>query len=1076
MGSKFSPSVNIIRDLNREIDYIPTPNSKDVFNQLIANYEAGHHCFNIIGAYGTGKSAFLWALEKTLRNKVQYFNVYPGSTFQKQDFQFEYFIGEHSSFIQNLAARYLQYKIDYSVQDVLDVLETYYQELKEQNKILVLVVDEFGKFLEYAAKQSPEQELYFIQQLAEYINDVSKNILLITVLHQDFSAYSLALTRHQKEEWTKVKGRLKELSFNEPVEQLLYLASKKLADLPKNINDLKQDELFKAISKANLFPLRDYFSKSVAKDVYPLDILAAGVLALSLQKYGQNERSLFSFLESDDAYGLSDFRNEEEFYNISHVFDYLAHHYYATLNSKYNPHSSQWSYIRRALDRVENLVETHVEEARKIVKTIGLLKIFASTGGEINKAFLSTYGRLSLGIENPSEILATLEETKIIRFINHAKQYQLFEGTDLDIELAINEAGELIENVTDVVKYVKQYFNQPYIQAKQISYEKGTPRIFEFKITDEPILESPEKEVDGYINLIFSDRLSLDELKTLVATGQKPILYGLYQNTSEIKSLIREIEKIIKVKERHPNDKVALRELDDILVHQIKLLNHYVIGSLYNDDKKITWFFNGRANTQIMDRKNFNRCLSNICEEIYFETPVFKSELVNKTKISGAIAGARKNLLKALTANWEVADLGFPEKNFPPEKSIYLSLLKNTGIHSCQENKYLLSNPTDTSFNNLWQVGINYIESTRVNERKLSELTEIFSTPPLKLKKGFIDFWLPIFLFIKRNEFALFGPTGFISEINSDVLDLIIKEPVKYTVKAFDVEGVRLSFFNQYREFIQKSSVDEPTIKTFIETIKPFLTFFKGLPEYSKKTSKLSIESIRLREVISKAKDPEATFFETMPQALGFSLASMQQNPDLQEEYITTLQSSITELRTAYDKLIERIENFISKEIVGTEPNFVLYKEALQSRYKALNPYQLTIKQKTFVQRVMSALDDRNAWLTSLATALVQKQLTVFDDMDEILFYENFKKQIYQLDCLLDIVNANVDLEREDAFKIEINSFEGGLQQRIVRLPKHKMQEIQITTEQFKITLSEIDNQQAIAILTNLLKERLTNE
>jgi hypothetical protein len=50
--------------------------------------------------------------------------------------------------------------------------------LEKNNGILFLFVDEFGKFLEYASKHNPENELYFIQQLAEFCNNPKHNIVL----------------------------------------------------------------------------------------------------------------------------------------------------------------------------------------------------------------------------------------------------------------------------------------------------------------------------------------------------------------------------------------------------------------------------------------------------------------------------------------------------------------------------------------------------------------------------------------------------------------------------------------------------------------------------------------------------------------------------------------------------------------------------------------------------------------------------------------------------------------------------------------------------------------------------------
>ena len=73
MASKYTPSINIIRDLNEDIAYFPTQNAQRVAEQIETSFTAGIRVFNIIGSYGTGKSSFLWALAQTLRGKKHFF-------------------------------------------------------------------------------------------------------------------------------------------------------------------------------------------------------------------------------------------------------------------------------------------------------------------------------------------------------------------------------------------------------------------------------------------------------------------------------------------------------------------------------------------------------------------------------------------------------------------------------------------------------------------------------------------------------------------------------------------------------------------------------------------------------------------------------------------------------------------------------------------------------------------------------------------------------------------------------------------------------------------------------------------
>jgi hypothetical protein len=88
---------------------------------------------------------------------------------------------------------------------------------------------------------------------------------------------------------------------------------------------------------------------------------------------------------------------------------------------------------------------------------------------------------------------------------------------------------------------------------------------------------------------------------------------------------------------------------------------------------------------------------------VYDATPVFKNELVNKHRISSSIHTAKKNYFKALANNWDKENLGFEEEKFPPEKTIFLSLLKENGISPIRENSFDVTIDRTSTFNKLWK-------------------------------------------------------------------------------------------------------------------------------------------------------------------------------------------------------------------------------------------------------------------------------------------------------------------------------------------------------------------------------------
>ncbi len=1075
MQSKFSPSINIIRDFDSEIEYVLTPNARQVFQQISKNYEIGTRAFNIVGSYGTGKSAFLLALEQHLCRKKSFFDSVNGQFNGGRKFKFINIVGDYASIVETFARQLeISDEIVFS-QKILTELDAYYQELAQNNISLAIVIDEFGKFLEYASANEPERELYFIQQLAEFANDPRKNVLLITVLHQGFDAYARNLTRTQRQEWEKVKGRLKEIQFNEPVEQLLFLAAERIKTKAfTKPADFDTWDLIETIQASKVFPLQTVLNSDLAESLYPLDTLAAAVLTKALQRYGQNERSLFSFLEADDYLGLSSFNSENEpYYNLCSVYDYLIQNYSALLTTKYNPDFLYWRTIQHSIDRVEATLEKDWVNGIRLVKIIGLLNLFSTAGAKIDHEFLQEYAELALGMFNAGSVLKQLESKKIIRFLNYKGRFILYEGTDLDIEIELQKAEEHIERKNDIVIPLRHHFSFPYISAKAVQYRYGTPRYFQFQITDTPTEEKPKGAVDGIINLIFPIDMDERELLAYSQNVDEAILFGYYRNTKRIQNILFEIEKIEYVLENVVDDHVAERELRNMLEFRRQELNYCVLDNLYQDTQDVIWIYGGQK-FRVDSRFRFNQLLSEICQQIYSDTPVFKNELINRERLPSTLSKARRNLIEQLINNWEQEDLGFGQDEFPPEKTIYLSLLKKTGIHRREGETFTLSEPTDNSFKKLWDTSEAFLRSARVARKSLSEFVEILSTKPLKLKRGFIEFWLPIFLFIRREDYALFGEEGFVPHLNPEALELLTKHPHKFQIKSFELQGVKLDLFNKYRTFLQQTPHEHISTTSFIETIKPFLSFYKGLPEYAKRTRRLSQSALNLREAIATATDPEKTFFEDFPAALGYSNLNLNESPEALADYVVQLQNAIRELRSCFDALLNRIENHLLEVSGYVGMSFAEYQSEIRKRYASLKTQLLLPHQTVLYRQLQSELDDRNAWLRAIVQALLGKPMEKMRDEEEELVLEKISNAIWELDNLCDISKIEVDPDKEELIKLEMTTLNAGSIAQIIRIPKKKEKDILRIQKKVRSELGT-DRTANIAALIKLLQDEISN-
>ncbi|MCC6458698.1 MAG: ATP-binding protein [Caldilineaceae bacterium] len=1085
---KFSPSVNLVRDADRELQYIPTANAERIFRQLVDDYTVGIHAFSVIGSYGTGKSAFLLALERTLNGDEHYFAWRNGDPHgakhvllpELSGVDFVNLVGHYGSLRDALGQALLVLPHDDAI---LAAIEKEYVSARQRGHGLAIVIDEFGKFLEYAAQVNPEGELYFIQQLAEWVNHPDRDLMLITVLHQNFSAYAMGLGREQREEWEKVKGRLKELIFSEPVEQLLELAAgftKNGAHLP---TPAQLKRLIDAIHTAAVFPHRRGLTPEFGAKLFPFDILSAAVLTQALQRYGQNERSLFTFLHANDYFGINDYdRDAHPFFNLVCVYDYLAHNYESLLNSVHNPHYMQWGVIRTTQERAEVDVDpARVNVAYKLIKVIGLLNIFAPDGARVNDRFLKDYGEVALGLD-PAEVEATLgelETRKLLRHVRFKDSFVLYEGTDLNIELALLEAEGKVDTVVALTRPLEPYFTFPLVLAKATSLRKGTHRFFEFRLSDEPLdaegIVPLDGFTDGVINLVFGQGVDVDRLHTHVAPRHPAVLYGVYRNVQRIRQTLHEIHKINYLLSINRDDRVGVRELQRLKAEEIEELSRQLLDGLY-DPSVVTWIWCGRTLT-VPDRRSFNHLLSQVCDVVYTKTPVYRNELVNRHKVSSAVGTARKAFYRALVDGCQAPNLGFDPNTFPPEKSIYLTLLQETGIHRQEEEQFVLGRPAEPSFRLLWDACEEFVVETRHTPKDLAQLTERLRSAPFRLKSGLIDFWVPTFVFAKREAVALYHQGVYTPEVTAETLDLIQKEPHKFRVKSFAVDGVRLEFFNRVRKFVQQDSRTHISNSGFIETIRPFLTFYRSLPPFTQQTTDLDARSVALREVIASATDPEKTFFEDLPQALGFAdLAAGEITEQRVAAFVAQLQTSVRALRMRYDVQVDRVERFLL-DILGL-PNvqFPEYRDLLMARYTALRAEALLPRQRTLLMRLLSPLDDRDAWLNSITQALLNRDIRRMVDGDEQTLFTRMRAALQELDNLGELNELEADLSREaPPVALEITTTQLGSRKLLHRLPRSKERDAAALVTRLRDHLTDDEMINAGALI-RLLQELMGDE
>ena len=164
---------------------------------------------------------------------------------------------------------------------------------------IVLVVDELGNFLMLCRNNL---DVFVLQRLAEFANRSENQFVFLGLLHQAFSQYASGVSAVAESEWAKVQGRFMDIPFNLSLEEQVQLRvglQDRTTTWQDNFSKTKFAKFTATIKNVVLA-----FEGKI-NDLHPLCPMTAVLVgAVSRQAFSQNQRSLFSFLSSNEPFSF----------------------------------------------------------------------------------------------------------------------------------------------------------------------------------------------------------------------------------------------------------------------------------------------------------------------------------------------------------------------------------------------------------------------------------------------------------------------------------------------------------------------------------------------------------------------------------------------------------------------------------------------------------------------------------------------------------------------------------------------------------------------------------------------------
>jgi hypothetical protein len=326
-------------------------------------------------------------------------------------------------------------------------------------------------------------------------------------------------------------------------------------------------------------------------------------------------------------------------------------------------------------------------------------------------------------------------------------------------------------------------------------------------------------------------------------------------------------------------------------------------------------------------------------------------------------------------------------EGYGPEVAMYGSVLEATNIHRHTEGVWGFYPPNqDSGVATIWQAIEQFCQSASKEQRSLNLLYEQLEQPPYGVKLGAIPILLAALLLHRVDDVGIYKDGTFIPVLGPEHFELLVKDPSRFSVKYFEMVGLRSQVFRELEAVLKSPHAKAPKgvrNASLLAIAKPLFGFVRQLPEFTRATKRLSLETLKVLQTLQTAQEPDELLFISLPEACGFSpmTAVEVENEQEAKAFRKKLVQCIHEIQTAYDNLLSDCQQHLY-EAFGVRSKEANLREDLRVRASYLVGQCIDPVLKHFVAKAVDeGLPDRE-WLEALVRIVADKHPKGWVDED----------------------------------------------------------------------------------------------
>ena len=912
---------------------------------------------------------------------------------------------------------------------------------------LYVIYDEFSKYLESSIATATNSDIKLLQDFAEKCDrSGSTQIHLMLISHKDIANYIDGnLPKDKADGWRGVSGRFKHVNLHNNYSQMYEIIS---AVVHKN-EQLWGD--FRNANKKHFDDLKDRFTENgllkqqpdedvvtAIEGCYPLHPISTFILPRLSEKVAQNERTLFTFLSSDDKHTLSAFLKgtKSGFALLTPDFIY---DYFEPLFRK-EPYTNEVHKMYKLTASVLRKVEEKSLHS-KIIKTISLIYLVEQFEklppivDVIADAFRDS-------VDDPKEIdkaLKDLINNECVVYLKRSNNYLKIKetsGVDIREEIVKYKTQRLADS--KIASILNNSAFDSFLYPTAYNDDHDIIRYFDFKFIDSSDFFSvtdwnkhiADNKADGVIYAVIpKSQAEIEKLKEAIKSDKSPhqrVVFVLPKQYIDVSEDVFDYAAVTCLKfETAATDDEILTDEYSIYVDDLSEVVGSFINSYARPENGNAIYFCGGDQFNYRRKAQLTGLLSDICEKVFSRTPIINNESVNKNELTTVAVNSRTKILAGLLANELASNIGLTGTG--QDVSIMRSTLLQTGVLKNADTDPVIELQPENEQMQDMLTEISKFFAEKAAKKGGASFRELYDTLTsyengFGLKFGVIPIYIALVLHLYKKNLVVIYRNNEV-KITPELLNSINENPNEYFVILEDWNEEKAKYMVQLEELFSEFVAErEKAYNSFTYLLLAMNRWFISLPKYAKEmTTKFSADGKPEKIDTAKKKfvnnlkqlnpNPREFLFETIFDIYGLKEFSVNVVPiirDTKGEYDNAVQNLVTELITSVKTMFS---NGKSKGSLAS-----IIKDWFESLSDRTRQYLYPNNENSILELMKNVTNDEKSFVQRLAKAVTFLRI---DDWNNDTV-ETFLRDLHSFKTTIEDFNSRKETDTDGSTSYEI--------------------------------------------------------